>query len=90
MDPAYVLLAVIVVVIPLAVKAFKEVVNHCNKIDQRMTVVETKLDIFLDHNGFDVSKVNKTINEHIGELKKNDKPSVGCINVKELYRDKEG
>lgn len=95
MDPAVaVLLALIIVAIPLLVREFKDIRkalanthSQCDKINERQTIVETKLDIFLDHSGFDVSKVNRTIKEHMEELKQNDKPSVGCIKVKELYRE---
>lgn len=94
MDPVYVLLAIIVVLIPIFVKEIKDIHkmihnthSQCDKINERETIVETKLDIFLEHSGFDVPKVNRTIKEHMEELKQNDKPSVGCINVKELYRD---
>ena len=101
MDPTYVLLAIVIAIltvfIPMFVREVKDLHkaidnthSQCDKINERETVVETKLDIFLDHAGFDVPKVNRTIKEHMKELKKNDRPSVGCINVKELYRDKEG
>lgn len=97
MDPVYILLTVIGILTPvLAVemrdlrKGITNTHSQCDKIDTRQTILETKLDIFLDHSGFDVQKVNKTINEHMEELKKNNKPSVGCINIKELYRTKPG
>jgi hypothetical protein len=64
--------------------------RYISKLSTRMTVVETKMDIYLDHIGFDVPKVNETIKKNMKELKKNNRPSVGCINIKELYRDKEG
>lgn len=92
-----IVIAIITVAIPLFVNAIKDLnkaVNNthgqCDKINDRQTVVETKLDIFLHHAGFDVHKVNKVIKEHMEELKQNDKPSIGCINVKELYREKPG
>jgi hypothetical protein len=88
MDPTYILLAMIVVLIPIVYKAFKDMSNHCNKVNNRVTVVETKLDIYLEHTGFDIGKVNKAIKENIEEIKQNGSPSVGCINIKELYRDK--
>ena len=95
MDPVYILLAVIGILVPVLAfeirdlrKGIANTHSQCDKITEREIVVETKLDIFLDHAGFDVPKVNKTIKEHMNELKKNDKPSVGCINVKELYRTK--
>jgi len=94
MDPAvYVLLVIVVVLIPIFIKEIKDIHkmisnthSQCNKISERETILETKLDIFLEHTGFDINKVNRTIKEHMDELKKNDKPSIGCINVKELYR----
>lgn len=97
MDPVYILLTVIGILTPVLAfeirdlrKGINNTHSQCDKINDRQTAVETKLDIFLYHAGFDVNKVNRTIKEHMEELKQNDKPSVGCINVKELYRDKEG
>jgi hypothetical protein len=67
-----------------------ELTDKFDKIKESQIVVETKLDIFLQHEGFDVPKVNKAIKEHMDELKENGKPSVGgCINITELYLDKE-
>lgn len=94
MDPVYILLAVIGILVPVLAfeirdlrKGISNTHSQCDKINDRETVVETKLDIFLDHAGFDVNKVNRTIKEHMDELKKNDRPSVGCINVKELKKE---
>jgi len=67
-----------------------QVQDNYERIKDNQIVVETKLDIFLAHSGFDIPKVNKAIREHIDELKENGKPSVGgCMNINELYRDKE-
>lgn len=63
--------------------------NQCDKIKEREIVVETKLDILLDDRGFDIQKMNRKIKEHMDELKDNNKPSIGCIDIKELYRNKE-
>jgi|GEM_PF-5857465 len=60
-----------------------------SKFGERITSVETKIDIYLDSQGFDIRKVNRAIKDHKDELKKNNRPSVGCINVKDLYKDKE-
>ncbi len=95
MDPAIgVLLAIVICLIPVGAKIvtrmqkkFDEAQKHCNKISDRVIVVETKLDIYLDHSGFDIRKVNKAITDNMEELKKNDKPTVGCIHVKELYKE---
>ena len=64
----------------------EEISNRIGKLTDRQTIAETKLDIFLDCQGFDIHKVNKAIKENMEELKKNDKPSVGCINTKELRK----
>jgi hypothetical protein len=83
--------------IPLIVKEFKELRgrlekanDQSHKISNRQTIVETKLDMLLDHEGFDIHKVNKAIKEHkeeLEEMQENGRPSVGCINVKELYKE---
>lgn len=88
MDPAIVvLLAIVVCFIPVATKTVSQVQKKISGITERMIKVETKLDIYLDHAGLDVRKVNKAIADNIEEIKKNDKPTVGCINVKELYKE---
>jgi peptidoglycan hydrolase CwlO-like protein len=81
--------------IPLVVKEFKELRSRLDKanderhqIKNRQTGVEAKLDMLLHHAGFDVHKVNKAIKEHKEELEENGRPSVGCINITELYQDK--
>jgi len=97
MDPAVaVLLAIVIALIPVLrsenksiKKSVKDLENQCNDIHEHQVVAETKLDIFLEHSGFDLKKVNNKITEHMEELKNNDKPQIGCINIKELYRDKE-
>jgi hypothetical protein len=95
MEPTaiYVLLAIVIALvtvgIPLFVNAIKDINKAISKISEREVAVETKVDILLEIAGLDNHKVNRTIKEHMEELKKNDKPSVGCINIKELYRDKE-
>lgn len=90
MDPAIaVLLAIIVVLIPLAIKAFKDTHTRCDRINNRVTIVETKLDIYLNHAGFDINKINRAIKENIEELQQGDSLSIGCIDVKDLYREKE-
>jgi hypothetical protein len=86
MDPAYVLLIVVVALIAIAAKAISDVNKKCNKASEGLIAVATKLDILLELGGLDIHKVNKAIKEHMDELKKNDRPSIGCINVKELYR----
>jgi len=55
-------------------------------LKERITITETKLDMILDNSGFDIHKVNRAIKENMEELKKNDKPSIGCINTKELRK----
>lgn len=60
--------------------------SQCDKIKDRQIINETKLDMLLDEKGFDIRKVNKAIKEHMDELQENNTPSIGCINIKELYR----
>jgi hypothetical protein len=89
MDPAYVLLAVVIALIGVAAKAVSDVNNKCNKTTEAMIGVKAKLDILLELGGLDIHKVNKAIKDHIKDLKQDGAPSSGCINLKELYRDKE-
>jgi hypothetical protein len=90
----YVLLAIVIamitVFIPLFVRGMTNTHSQCDKINDREIIVETKLDMLLEIAGFDNHKVNRAIKEHMEELKKNSKPSVGCINIEELYRTKPG
>jgi hypothetical protein len=46
--------------------------------------------MLLEIAGLDNRKVNRAIKEHMDELKNNNKPSIGCINIQELYRAKPG
>jgi hypothetical protein len=92
-----IVIAIITVCIPLFVNAIKDLIKaignthgQCDKISERQVAVETKVDILLEIAGLDNHKVNRTIKEHMEELKQNDKPSVGCINIQELYRTKPG
>jgi len=87
MDPIYILLAIIVVLIPIAVKAFNTLSKKCESTNTRLTMVETMLAIYLHHAGFDVPKVTKAIKENMSELEQNGDPTVGCIDVSKLYRD---
>lgn len=57
------------------------------KVLERLTYVETKMDIYLDSVGLDIQKVNRAIKEHKEELEQNGRPSVGCISVKSLYKE---
>lgn len=76
--------------VPLIYKGISKNKDKCENIELRQTRIETKLDIFLDQQGFDVMKVNSKIKEHIEELKQNDVPHVGgCIKVKELYKEQQ-
>jgi len=90
MDSAYVLLVIVVALIGIAAKVLTDVSNKCNKTHNGLIVVTTKLDLLLELGGLDNRKVDKAIKEHMEELKQNGKPSIGCINMKELYRDKPG
>lgn len=66
----------------------KRLDHTCNTFTGRMIKVETKLDIYLAHAGFDVVKVNRSIKEHLDDLEVKDTPGVGgCINISELYKD---
>jgi hypothetical protein len=90
MDSAYVLLAIVVALIGIAAKVLTDVSNKCNKTHEGLIAVTTKLDLLLELGGLDNHKVNRAIKEHMEELKDNNKPSVGCINMKEQYRTKPG
>ena len=68
-------------------KSTEVILGKCDNLRERITITETKLDMILDNSGFDVHKVNKAIKENMEELKKNDKPSIGCINTKELRKE---
>jgi hypothetical protein len=99
MDPALVILSgIVTVAIGLFVNALRDIRKdlkremdnthgQCNKISERQAVVETKVDMLLDHSGFDMRKVNRAIKDNLDEITKNDKPSVGCISIKELYKE---
>jgi hypothetical protein len=90
MDPATtVLLAVIIALVGVAYKVINDVHKKCDKTTEGLIGVKAKLDILLELGGLDIHKVNKAIKEHINELKQDGAPSTGCINVKELYRDRE-
>jgi len=84
-----VLVALIGGLITLVIGVYRSLADKINKTADRTTYIETKVDIYLEHAGFDVHKVNSAIKNHLDELMQNDRPSVGCINVKELYRAKE-
>ena len=87
MDPIYVLLAIVVVLIPIAFKAFNTLGKKCEATNTRLTMVETMLAIYLHHAGFDVPKVTKAIKENMKEIEQNGGPTVGCIDISKLYRD---
>jgi hypothetical protein len=89
MDPAYIVLVVVIALIGIGAKALNDLRNKCDKTNDGLISVKTKLDILLEIGGLDPHKVNKAIKEHMDELKQDGQPSVGCINIKELYRDKE-
>lgn len=94
MDPATaILLAVIICGTGIGFKVkvkldekIDKVNEHCVSVSDKMIKVETKLDMLLHHSGFDVRKADKDIDEHMEDLKKNDKPKLGCINIDGLYR----
>jgi len=90
MDPVYVLLSVVIAMIAVGAKGLNDLRNKANRNSEGIIAVETKLDILLEIGGLDTHKVNRSIKEHMEELKQNGKPSIGCINIKALYRDKEG
>jgi len=85
-----VFIALLGALITIVIGVYKSLIEKVNKMASRTTYVEAKVDIYLDHAGFDVQKVNRTIKDHIEELMQNNGPSVGCINVKELYKTGEG
>jgi len=57
------------------------------RISERLVSVETKVDIYLDHTGFDLRKVNRAIRQHEEDLKGNNNTSVGCIDITKLYKE---
>jgi len=72
----------------------KEHEEDCNNLreDQakgtiRAVVLETKLNIFLEHSGFSIPKVDRAIREHFEELAQNDGPMIGCIDISKLYKE---
>jgi len=66
----------------------KEFSTYCARTTERMAKIETKMDIYLAHVGFDLMKVNRTIREHLEDLETQDTPAVGgCINISGLYKD---
>lgn len=60
--------------------------DDCMKLMRKLTIVETKQDIYLHEMGFDVNDMNSTIKSHIDELESNGSPSIGCIDVEKLKR----
>jgi len=86
MDPAYIVLAVL---IGIGAKVLTNIHKKCDKTSEGLIGVKAKLDILLELGGLDIHKVNKKIKEHMDELKQDGEPSVGCIKIEELYRDKE-
>lgn len=86
---SYIVVALLGIITTVGAKTYTEFkrtfTDTCKHTDDRMLVMETKMDIYLAHAGFDVQKVNRAIREHKEEIAQNNKPSVGCINVKELY-----
>ena len=81
-----VLAALLAGLISVVVGVFKSLSQKVSKLSDKCTYVEAKVDIYLDHAGFDMQKVNSAIKTHLDELMQNGRPSVGCINVKELYK----
>lgn len=61
--------------------------DTCMNLTERLIKLETKTDIFLDHAGFSVPKIDRAIREHMEDLKENDRPTVGCIDYKSLYKE---
>ena len=87
MDAAYVLLIVIIALIGVAAKVLTDVHKKCDRTSEGLIGLKAKLDILLELGGLDIHKVNSSIKDHMNELKQDGEPSVGCINIKELYRD---
>ena len=85
-----VFIALLGALITIVIGVFKCLIQKVSKMSDKCTYLEAKMDIYLDHAGFDVQKVNSTIKDHLVDLMKNNRPSVGCINVKELYKPGQG
>jgi hypothetical protein len=84
--------AIIAAGVPVIARAFSKANDERHKISDRQIITETKLNMLLHHAGFDIPKVNKAIKEHkeeLEELQNNGSPNIGCINIKDLYRNKE-
>ena len=64
-----------------------DLVNKCHTLAKLMVKVETKTDIYLEHAGFSVPKVDRAILLHLEELERNDRPRLGCLDIRELYKD---
>lgn len=63
-----------------------KITADCMKLLRKLTIVETKQDIYLHEAGFDLNDVNSTIKSHMEELESNGSPSIGCIDVGKLKR----
>lgn len=77
--------------IPLIVRAFSRGSEERHKIQLNLVRFQTMVEMLLDNAGFDMHKVNKAIKQHEEELKQlqtNGGPSLGCIDTKQLYKDK--
>ena len=85
-----ILIALLGGVITAVLGVFRSLSRKISETADRTTYIEAKMDIYLDIAGLDVQKVNGKIKDHIAELMQNGRPSVGCINVKELYKTEQG
>ena len=68
-------------------KDYKELLGKCIKITERTIKLETKLDIYLDDAGFDIGEIDRAIKEHMAEIESNDRPTVGCLDIKSFYKE---
>jgi hypothetical protein len=63
-----------------------KITKECSNIKNRLTVVETKQDIYLHELGFDIPDMNSKINAEMAKLGGTEGLSVGCIDVGKLKR----
>lgn len=94
LDFIAIIVPIVLAIFGLGVKGYVNLLNAHNKdsreFEQRLTVLEAKHDLCLDTLGYDLAKVNGAIGDQMEELKKNNKPSVGCLHPNELKKDPQG
>jgi hypothetical protein len=77
------------ILLAIIIAAGIPLIRQILKLSTRLAVLEAEMDILLHHSGLDVPKTKQAIKMNMKEIKQNHGPTTGCINIKELYRDKE-